>query len=158
LEKCVQITSTVQFKSQEFIDERLAEAEGNTELYEYRKNRFKVADPSLRTNVKSHKWADALVRLLIDNYSDHPVTVQKSVIEGEQDILLDERIQSTFNLTGSDNDFVSNEEMRDLAAEWGCSLKKLKIELLGMNSKIRDGIRKEGGKQFKGFRGISTKE
>ncbi len=158
LEKCVQITSTVQFKQQEFIDEKLEEAEGNEELYEYRKNRFKVADPNLRTDVKSHKWADALVRLLIDNYSDTPVKVKKSAIEGEQDIQLDERILSAFNLTGSDAHFVSNEDMRELALEWGCSLKKLKIEILGMNSKIREGIRKEGGKQFKGFRGISMKE
>jgi hypothetical protein len=158
LEKCVQITSTVQFKSQEFIDEKLEEVEGNEELYEYRKNRFKVADPHLRTNVKSHKWADALVRLLIDNYSDKHVKVQKSAIEGEQDIQLDERVLSAFKLTGSDNDFVSNEDMRGLAVEWGCSLKKLKIEILGMNSKIREGIHKEGGKQFKGFRGIAMKE
>lgn len=158
LEKCVQITSTVQFKQQEFIDEKLAEAEGNDELYEYRKNRFKVADPNLRTDVKSHKWADALVRIFIDNYADKHVTIQKSSIEGEQDIQLDERILSAFKLTGSDDDFVSNEDMRDLAVEWGCSLKKLKIEILGLNSKIREGIRKEGGKQFKGFRGISMKE
>jgi hypothetical protein len=158
LEKCVQLTSTVQFKSQEFIEQKLAEAEGNTELYEYRKDNLKVADPHLRTNVKSHKWADALVRLLIDNYTDTPVKVQKSAIEGEQDIQLDERVLSQFNLTGSDNDFVSNEDMRDLAVEWGCSLRKLKTQILGMNSKIREGIHKEGGKQFKGFRGIALKE
>lgn len=158
LEKCVQITSTVQFKQQEFINEKLEEAEGNEELYEYRKNRFKVADPNLRTDVKSHKWADALVRLLIDNYADTHVTIQKSAIEGEQDIQLDERILSAFKLSGSDDDFVSNEDMRDLAVEWGCSLKKLKIEILGMNSKIREGIHKEGSKKFKGFRGIALKE
>jgi len=158
LEKCVQITSTIQFKSQEFIDNKLAEAEGNDELYEYRKNNFKIADPSLRTNVKSHKWADALVRLLIDNYSNNPVKIEKSAVEGEQDIQLDERIITAFNLTGSDDDFVSNEDMRDLAVEWCCSLKKLKIEILGMNSKIREGIHKEGGKKFKGFRGIALKE
>jgi hypothetical protein len=158
LEKCVQITSTVQFKSQEFINDKLAEAADNEELYEYRKNNFKVADPNLRTDVKSHKWADALVRILIDNYADVPVTIKKLAIEGEQDVQLDERVLSTFKLTGSDDDFVSNEEMRDLAIEWGCSLKKLKIQILGMNSKIREGIHKEGGKQFKGFRGISMKE
>lgn len=158
LEKCVQITSTIQFKPQEFIHDKLADAEGNDELYEYRKNNFKIADPSLRTNVKSHIWADALVRLLIDNYSNNPVKIEKSAIEGEQDIQLDERIITTFKLTGSDDDFVSNEDMRDLAVEWGCSLKKLKIEILGMNPKIREGIRKEGGKQLKGFRGISVKE
>ena len=158
LEKCVQITSTVQFKQQEFIDEKLEEAEGNEELYEYRKNRFKVADPHLRTDVKSHKWADALVRLLIDNYADKHVTIQKSAIEGEQDIQLDERIISAFKLSGCDDDFVSNEDMRGLAVEWGCSLKKLKIEILGMNTKIREGIHKEGSKQFKGFRGIAMKE
>jgi hypothetical protein len=158
LEKCVQITSTVQFKSQEFINDKLAEAADNEELYEYRKNNFKVADPNLRTDVKSHKWADALVRILIDNYADKHVTIQKSAIEGEQDIQLDERILSAFNLTGSDAHFVSNEDMRELALEWGCSLKKLKAQILGMNSKIREGIHKEGGKQFKGFRGISMKE
>jgi hypothetical protein len=158
LEKCVQLTSTVQFKQQEFIDDKLEEAEGNEELYEYRKNRFKVADPNLRTDVKSHRWADALVRLLIDNYADKHVTIQKSAIEGEQDIQLDERILSAFKLSGCDDDFVSNEDMRDLAVEWGCSLKKLKIEILGMNSKIREGIHKEGSKKFKGFRGIALKE
>jgi len=158
LEKCVQITSTVQFKSQEFINDKLAESVDNQELYEYRKNNFKVADPNLRTDVKSHKWADALVRLLIDNYANMPITIQKSAIEGEQDIQLDERVISAFKLTGSEEDFVSNEDMRDLAVEWGCSLKKLKAQIIGMNTKIREGIHKEGGKQFKGFRGIAMKE
>ena len=157
LEKCVQITSTVQFKSQEFINDKLAEAVDNEELYEYRKNNFKVADPNLRTDVKSHKWADALVRILIDNYADVPVVIKKLAIEGEQDIQLDERVISAFELTGSDAHFVSNEDMRDLAVEWGCSLRKLKAQILGMNSNIREGIHKEGGKQFKGFRGIRMK-
>lgn len=158
LEKCVQITSTVQFKSQEFINDKLAESVDNQELYEYRKNNFKVADPNLRTDVKSHKWADALVRLLIDNYADMPITIKKSSIEGEQDIQLDERVISAFKLTGSEDDFVSNEDMRDLAVEWGCSLKKLKAQIIGMNNKIYEGVHKEGGKKFKGFRGIALKE
>ena len=158
LEKCVQITSTVQFKSQEFINDKLAESVDNQELYEYRKNNFKVADPNLRTDVKSHRWADALVRLLIDNYANMPIAIKKSVIEGEQDIQLDERVISAFKLTGSEEDFVSNEDMRDLAVEWGCSLKKLKAQIIGMNNKIYEGAHKEGGKKFKGFRGIALKE
>ncbi len=158
LEKCIQITSTIQFKSKEYIEKELKDAEGNNELYEIRKKNYKLADPYLRHNVKKQDWADALVHIIIDNYSDKAVTLTKSIIEGDQDIRLDERILNTFILSGKDADFVSNEDLRTFSDSWGCSLKKLKIKIISMNNKIREGISKEGKKQFKGFRGISLKE
>jgi len=158
LEKCIQITSTVQFKSQEYIDNELKDAEGNLELWAFRKANLKLADQSIRLKVKQNDWADALVRILIDNYKDTPVVIPKALIEGEQGMRLDERVLSNYNLTGSDAHFVSNEGLREYADECGCSLKKLKAQIIGMNNKIREGIHKEGTKQLKGLRGITVKQ
>lgn len=158
LEKCLQLTSTIQFKSADYIEKELKDAEGNEELLEFRKKNFKLADPDLRHNVKKTDWADALVHIIIDNYRDQPVSLPKSIIEGDQDIRLDEKVLNTFILSGNDSDFCSNEDLRRFSDDWGCSLKKLKIKICAMNNKIREGIQKDGKKQYKGFRGISLKE
>ena len=70
---------------------------------------------------------------------------------------LDERVLAAFKLTGDvDNDFVSNEYLRGFAGECGCSVKKLKVQLLGMNASIREGRGKMDGesKYGKGLRGL----
>ena len=157
LEKCLQTTSTVQFKSREYIDAELLAADGHAELLEYRKKNYKIADPGLRCAVKSDAYANALVRILIDHYSDTAVQLPKLHVEGEQDQRLDERVLAAFKLTGDvDNDFVSNEYLRGFAGECGCSVKKLKVQLLGMNACIREGRGKMDGesKYGKGLRGL----
>ena len=159
LEKNIQITSTVQFKSQEYINNELEDAKDNPELHAFRKANLKVADPSIRLNVKQNKWADALVRILIDNYKDTAVVIPKALIEGQQDMRLDERVLSQYVLSGDNTHFVKNEDLRAYAEEeCGCSLKKLKAQIISMNNKIVEGIHKEGTKQFKGLRGIKTRE
>ena len=161
LEKCLQTTSTVQFKSREYIESELLAAEGNAELLEYRKKNYKIADPSLRCVVKSDVYANALVRILIDNYKDTAVQLPKQHIEGEQDLKLDERILTEFELTGDvDDDFVSNDYLKKIASGCGCSLKKLKVQLIGMNHRIREGRgRMEGERGYgKGLRGLKKKE
>jgi hypothetical protein len=165
LEKCLQTISTVQFKSRDYIESALLEAKGNSELLEYRKKNLKIADPSLRGAVKSDVYADALVRILIDNYRDTAVQLPKQIVEGEQDIKLDERIFAEFILTGDEeNDFVSNRYLKMFAHKCGCSLKKLKTQLIGMNDRIRQGRGKmESGCWFddrygKGLRGLKIKE
>ena len=161
LEKCLQTTSTVQFKSREYIESELLAAEGNAELLEYRKKNYNIADPSLRCVVKSDVYANALVRILIDNYKDTAVQLPKQHIEGEQDLKLDERILTEFELTGDvDDDFVSNDYLKKFASGCGCSLKKLKVQLIGMNHRIREGRgRMEGERGYgKGLRGLKKKE
>ena len=114
LEKCLQTTSTVQFKSREYIDAELLAADGQAELLEYRKKNYKIADPGLRCAVKSDAYANALVHILIDHYSDTAVQLPKLHVEGEQDQRLDERVLAAFKLTGDvENDFVSAAEMRE---------------------------------------------
>jgi hypothetical protein len=158
LEKCIQITSTIQFKSQEYINNELKDAEGNDDLIAFRTANLKLADPSIRLKVKQNDWADALVRILIDNYKDEPVVIPKALIEGQQDMRLDERVLSQYVLSGSDAHFVSNEDLREYAEECGCSLKKLKAQIISMNKIIKEGKHKEGSKDFKGLRGIKTKQ
>lgn len=161
LEKCLQTTSTVQFKSREYIDAELLAADGRAELLEFRKKNYKLADPGLRCAVKSDAYANALVRILIDHYSDTAVQLPKLHVEGEQDQRLDERVLAAFKLTGDvDNDFVSNEHLRGVAGECGCSVKKLKVQLLGMNAGIREGRGRMDGesKYGKGLRGLLARQ
>ena len=157
----MQITSTVQFKSREYIDAELLAADGHAELLEYRKKNYKIADPGLRCAVKSDAYANVLVRILIDHYSDTAVQLPKLHVEGEQDQRLDERVSAAFQLTGDvDNDFVSNEYLRGFAGKCGCSVKKLKVQLLGMNAGIREGRGKIDGesKYGKGLRGLLARK
>lgn len=158
LEKCIQITSTIQFKSEEYIANELKDAEGNPELFAFRKANLKKADPLIRLKVKQNDWADALVRILIDNYKDTPVVIPKALIEGQQDMRLDERVLSQYLLSGDTTHFVKNEDLREYAEECGCSLKKLKAQIIAMNGNITEGKHKEGTKDFKGLRGIKTRE
>lgn len=158
LEACIQLTSTIQFKSKEYIERELLDAAGNDELVAFRKRNYKLADPHLREHVKTDAWADALVRIMIDHYGDAAVVVPKPQVEGEQDVRLDERVLATFCLSGRDGDFTANDDLKRCAEEWGCSLKKLKVKIMAMNGDIREGIRKVGKRQSKGLRGIAMKE
>jgi len=153
LEKCIQITSTTQFKSQAFIDEQLKSAAGNADLIAYRMKSLKVADENLRHNVKTEAYANALIHIIIDNYKTSPVLVIKDdLIEGDQDVKLDECVFTNYKITGNSKHFTSNEELKDFAIECDCSLKKLKAQIKGMGS-VTDGWGGANNKQ-KGIRGI----
>ena len=156
LEKCIEITTTVQFKTQAYIDEQLKAAAGNEDLIAYRTKNLKIADENLRGDVKSDKYADALVHIIIDNYQDKSIQViRDNLVDGDQDIKLDETIFTTYKITGNPKHFTSNEELKEFAIECDCSLKKLKSQIKGMGN-VTDGWGGSNNKQ-KGIRGIISR-
>jgi hypothetical protein len=160
-EKCLQITGQCQYKSQEYIDIKMDEAQNNPELCELYKRQYRLADPTIKDKVKTEEWANALIRILIDNYSESPVTIEKNNTAGdENEASLNENIIENFIITGSDSDFISNEKLRKDARDFKVSLKKLKEGIMYVaDGRVREGRQRvEEGKQQKGLFGIKDVE
>jgi len=150
-EQCLEIRSTGQFKSKEFIDGELAatmNAEGeivNQQLYDYLSTNYKVGDPELRNKIKQDDWCNALVRIIIDNY--HAKEVPLSIKETEDDEMSAAKlILARYEEAGS-NHFVSNADLREFAEQSKMSLKKLKTEIKSIFKHVYEG--KAGSKSEK---------
>jgi hypothetical protein len=76
--------------------------------------------------------------------------------EEENETTLNEMILQNYTITGSDDDFISNEELREDAKQFKSSLKKLKggMQFIGKQC-VREGMHMdEQGKRRKGIFGI----
>lgn len=137
-EKCLQITSSVQFKTQKQIEELLDQVKDIPELYQSRKEKLKVADDTLRNSVKTNDWADSLVRLMIKYYSDEPVVMKQSKHADEEQESLDIKLMSCFVISGNENDRVTNDVLREFARSSNVGLKKLKETILCINKNVKE--------------------
>lgn len=154
-EKCLQINGQCQFKSQEFIDAKMNAAVDNPALLDLCKRQYRLGDPDLKETVKTPEWTDALIRIIIDNYKTFAVTIEQNN-EEENETTLNEMILQNYTITGSDDDFISNEELREDAKQFKSSLKKLKggMQFIGKQC-VREGMHMdEQGKRRKGIFGI----
>lgn len=154
-EKCLQINGQCQFKSQAFIDAKLKSAVDNPGLLDLCKRQYRLGDPDIKETVKTPEWTNALIRIIIDNYKTFAVTIEQNN-EEENETPLNEMILQNYTITGSDDDFISNEELREDAKQFKSSLKKLKagIQFIGPQM-VREGMHMdEQGKRRKGIFGI----
>lgn len=157
-EKCLQITGQCQYKSQEYIDSKLNDAQDNPDLMELCKRQYRLADPDIIEKVKTQEWSDAFIRILIDNYKTTPVKIEKVNVAGDDnEMSLNESILECFCITGKAEDFVSNEELRGTATSLKASLKKMKEAILYIgNGRVREGKHRTiESTQKKGLFGIS---
>lgn len=159
-EQCLEIRSTGQFKSKEFIDGELAatmNAEGeivNQQLYDYLSTNYKVGDPELRNKIKQDDWCNALVRIIIDNYHAKEVPLSTKEVEDDE-VSAAKLILARYEEAGS-NHFVSNSDLREFAEESKMSLKKLKTEIKSIFKHVYEG--KAGSKsEIKCLRGIKDR-
>jgi hypothetical protein len=137
-EKCLQLTSSVQFKSQEQINALLDQVKDNAELVASRTQKLKVADHTLRASVKTDDYADSIVRLMIKYYSNKEITlIQCKHIDEEQESL-DIRILDAFVITGNDEDRVTNDALREFAKDTNVGLKKLKETISCIDKRVKE--------------------
>lgn len=137
-EKCLQLTSSVQFKSQERIQELLDQVKDNPELVASRTQKLKVADNTLRASVKTDDYADSIVRLMIKYYTDKEITLKQSKHVDEEQESLDIRILDAFVMTGNDDDKVTNDALRDFARDTNVGLKKLKETISCIDKRVKE--------------------
>lgn len=149
-EKCLQLSSCVQFKSKEQIQILLDDVKDIPQLYDSMEARLKIADPNLRADVKTKEWADALIRIIIHYYSENPIVISSAKHEDEECESIGKKIMTKFKITGSINDKITNEILRQFAFDNNTSLKKLKENIVSIDSRVKD-FRTN---QMKGMSGI----
>ena len=137
LEKCLMNKSVTQFKTQEYIDAEKEKCKDSPILLKSL-DRLKLADPTIRKNVKTNEWADALVRIMIHYYTDKPVVLNHTAAADDEDESLDLKVVGRFEFTGDENDKVSNENLRAFAHLNNSSLAKLKTTIMGIDNRVKD--------------------
>lgn len=152
-EKCLQLTSSVQFKSQEHINEMLDQVKDIPELVASRKEKLKPADVTLRASVKTDDYADSLVRLMIKYYDANAILLKQSKHIDEEQESLDIKILERFIVTGKREDIVSNDVLREFARDKNVGLKKLKETI----SSIDKNVKEYRNEKCRGLSGIRIK-
>jgi hypothetical protein len=152
-EKCLQLTSSTQFKTEEQIKQMLEDVKDIPQLYNSYKTNLKLADQNLRANVKSNEWADALIRIIIKYYDNKPIVITKAKFQDEDDESIEKIILSYFTITGKKSDVVSNDVLRTFAINNNVTLKKLKEAINSIDSRVIDFK----DRKIRGMCGICTK-
>ena len=151
-EKCLELKTTRQFKSQQHIDDEIASAESELEKETYQ-NQYRIADPNIKDKTKSSKWADAFIQIVIENYKEKAIYVSnKCEDDGEQPI--SNMIFKLLNVTGNYNDFISVADVKTVFKDCNVSMKVIKSNLLSIKG-ITEGRNNSG--TMRGFKGIKSK-
>lgn len=153
LEKCLQLTSSVQFKSEDQIKQLLDEVKDVPELLESRTRKFKIADDTLRESVKTNEWADSIVRLMVKYYNDKPVVLKKSKHSDDEQDSLDVKILSCFVVTGNYDDRLTNDVLREFARANSVGLRKLKEAMEAIDTRVKEYRETK----FRGLSGIKLR-
>ena len=133
LETCVSFTTTKQFISQEFLDERIADQASPLELKTYR-----LANPLIKDWCKTEECIDATIHLICDYYLNKAVPFNnKNEVEGVVNIKA--LILKSFSINFEKNNKgkpiykVTHQELRDWIKknELNISCNKLVTELIG---------------------------
>jgi hypothetical protein len=148
-EKCLEFKTTRQFKSKEYIQEKIknSKSEIQRETYE---NNFREADTDIKNKAKTQEWADAFIQLIIESYKDVSVFVCNNDEDNGEESICD-AIFNLLNITGNQDDFVSNADVKKVFSEMNVSIKVIKSNLLAIKS-VKEG-RDKSGKE-RGYRGI----
>ena len=103
MEKCVSFSSIVQFKTQTELEEikRIAPQEIS---------RYRLADPKIKEMLKTDEWANVLVNILLDYYTDIPVPVLRSDYEEYTPSLIN-LVRQKYEITSADTDEVLCDDM-----------------------------------------------
>jgi len=127
-EHCLQISSSLQFKTQKEID-FIKETNDNPLMWEG----LYVADDSLKDSIVSPEWSKAIIILLFDYYSTTKISITREVDVAEDNDLRS-RLLQFFSVTKDSNDVIP---VIDVYNEIGDSSRKICAELkqLGVEKK-----------------------
>lgn len=126
-EECLQCSSVNQFKTKQEIEKYKNEGMDEIEL-----KRYKVKDTTIKDKVKSVDWANAFVYLLMQNYSDEAVYIEKdNDNDDEEGVSVIKLIKEKFVITNDETDMIKVNDLYDeLIIK---DKKKINTELLSHN-------------------------
>ncbi len=148
-EKCLEFKTTRQFKSKEYIQEKIKSSKSEIQRETYQNN-FREADTDIKNKAKSHEWADAFIQLIIQSYKDVSVFVCNNDEDNGEESICD-AIFNLLNITGNQDDFVSNADVKKVFSEMNVSMKVIKSNLLAIKS-VKEG--RDKACKERGYRGI----
>jgi hypothetical protein len=154
-ESCVSFETTKQFKSQSWIDseEKKMIEQGDGDIWEMQKKKYKVGDNTIKTKCQTPEWGDAYILLLIENYKDSPVTSNASIGDDDDDLNLNTLLFKNFEFTKNKYDFVTTKEIKQWIIDMkiNASFGKVKTELMAEGCKES---RKDDKRGFCGLKRI----
>jgi hypothetical protein len=140
METCTSFSSTKQFKTQEFINQRKSEGALDLELKMY-----DVADAEIKSKCSTTLWTDSLIHLIMDNYVSKSVTFVNKFLDDNDDTNLITKILTAFEITKNKEDKVTNDELKNWCESNGISLgNKLKPYLKGWGCSDYKSMSKRG--------------
>jgi hypothetical protein len=145
-EQRIRFSSVLQFKSaeeQQAIAEQMRMEGESEELIAKVLANYREKDPSVVTRCKSLEWANALVYLLMQHYTDRAVAPDPPSLDDDNDTLL-QKLFRNFEITKDQNDAVLASDVEMLLR--GECKTKIKNELAGLGvikkkSKVRGPTR-----------------
>jgi hypothetical protein len=127
METCTSFSSTKQFKTIDFINQRKEEGALDLEL-----NMYDIADAEIKSKCSNILWTNSLIHLMMDNYVSKPVIFINKFLDDNNDTNLITKILSSFEVTKNKEDKITNEELKEWCANNDISLgNKLKPYLKG---------------------------
>ena len=152
-EKCLELKTTRQFKSNEFINKKIDSAESEIEKDTYI-NKYRLADPDIKAKMKDLLWCDAFIQIVIDHYKETALSVC-NINEDDDEEDISKIIFKSLNVTGNYNDFISSNEVKSIFKDLNVSNKVIKSNLLSIKG-VKEGRNSKG--DSRGFRGVKSKE
>jgi hypothetical protein len=111
-EKCLELKTTRQFKSNEYINKKIDSAESEIEKDTYI-NKYRLADPDIKSKMKDVRWCDAFIQIVIENYKETALSVC-NINEDDDEEDISKIIFKSLNVTGNYNDFISSNEVKSI--------------------------------------------
>jgi hypothetical protein len=134
LETLVLFIGIHQFKSEEYINNRIEKGATDQELKNY-----KLMDPSISDKIKNKNWINAFLHLIINSYEDKPVTIESNKDQIELDEFKQETgddyefILNSFEITENNNDLITNNNLKTFIED-----NNLTISLIKLNKRLRN--------------------
>lgn len=124
-EHCIDFNSVNQFKTEGEINKMRNDGISELEI-----QRYKIKDNSIKDKCKTVEWKNAIVYLLLQNYKDYPVPIEKADFEEDESLLskIKEKYEFTYNVK---EDIITCAEVNESLTEY--DKQKIQNELLSIN-------------------------
>lgn len=148
METCSTFSSAKQFKSEEFINEKIANNASETELSLYFKR-----DDEIKDKCKKMEWRQALVHIMLDNFNQSPVKSVNIFKEGDDCDDAISKILKDFIVSKNKGDKVKNSELKKWCLD----------NNINMSKKLKPVLKQFGCEEYKikserGMKGLILNE
>jgi hypothetical protein len=141
-ETLIEFSSYKQFKQEKWIVEREATlkeqvANGADENILKELEIYCKADDQIKLKCNMIEWCDALIHILLDNFSKEKVEIPQKDSEEEEGESLIQKILQDFTITKNPKDKITNKKIKEIYGEneYKDSYKKFRENILGLGAK-----------------------